>query len=100
MERLKIAVMILLVLVMILTMVFCFPGCSKTKEFELVESKVDGLVAISVEKDFIDGYAFDQYILYDPDTHVMYSMIDSTSGTTITLLYNADGSLKVYNPEK
>ena len=91
---------ILLTIALILGSLFCLTGCSETKEFELSESKVGGLVAISRQQDFIEGYVYDQYILYDPDTHVMYSMIDSTTGTTITLLYNADGSLKVYNPEK
>ena len=92
---------ILLTIALILGSLFCLTGCSEeTKEFELAESKVGGLVAISRQQDFIEGYVYDQYILYDPDTHVMYSMISSGKGMSITLLYNADGTLKVYNPEK
>ena len=91
---------ILLSVALILGSLFCLTGCSKTKEFELVESKVDGLVAISRQNEIIEGYGYDQVILYDPDTRVMYSMICLGDDITITVLYNADGSLKVYNPEK
>ena len=91
---------ILITLALVLGSLFCLTGCSKTEEFELTESNVDGLVVISKQNNFIKRYLYDQYILYDPDTHVMYSMIDSDDGMTITVLYNADGSLKVYNPEK
>ena len=91
---------IIIALALVLGMLVCLMGCSNTKEFELTESEVGGLVAISRQADFIDGYSLDQYILYDPDTLVMYIMIDSTTGTTISILYNADGTPKLYNPEK
>ena len=92
---------IIIALAMILGMVVCLSGCSgKTKEFELTESEIGGLVEISAEENFCDGYLFEQYILYDPDTLVMYIMIDSSTGTTISIVYNADGTPKLYNPEK
>ena len=91
---------IIIALAMILGMVVCISGCSDTKEFELTDNEMEGLVAISRQSNFIDGYEFDQYILYDPDTLVMYVMISGGNGTSMYMLYNADGTPKLYNPEK
>ena len=92
---------IIIALAMVLGMVFCFSGCfGSVKEFEPVESEIDGLVAISRQGFFIEDYAYDQFILYDPETGVMYSMISWGKDITITVLYNADGTPKLYNPDK
>lgn len=42
----------------------------------------------------------DQYIVYDPDTGVMYIIIRGTYAATMSVLYNADGTPKLYNPEE
>ena len=92
---------IIIALTLVLGMMVCLSGCSDTKEFELAESEVGGLVAISRKDGFIKNYTYNQTILYDPDTLVMYSMISGGKGNlTITVLYNADGTPKLYNPEK
>ena len=92
---------IIIALALVLGMLVCLSGCSDTKEFELTESEVGGLVAISRKDSFIKDYNYNQTILYDPDTLVMYSMISGGQGAlTITVLYNADGTLKLYNPDK
>ena len=76
-----------------------FGSCRKeTKEFETTVSQTGGLVAISRQSGFIDGYEqYTQFILYDPDTLVMYSMILNGGDQTITVLYNADGTPKLYD---
>ncbi|MBR6504282.1 MAG: hypothetical protein IKT41_00935 [Clostridia bacterium] len=91
---------VIIALAMVLGMLVCLSGCSDKKEFELTESEVGGLVAISRLNGFIEEYNYNQTILYDPDTLVMYSMISFGSGISITVLYNADGTPKLYNPEK
>lgn len=82
--------------------IVCLSGCStKPKEFELTESETGGLVAISRQMYFIEDYNYTQTILYDPDTFVMYSMITGGSGAmSITVLYNADGTPKLYDSVK
>ena len=92
----------IIVIVLVLGMITCFTGCSssKTIEFEITDSEIGGLVAISRKTDFIDGYNFNQTILYDPETLTMYSLITASEGITITVMYNADGTLKLYNPDK
>lgn len=91
---------IIIALALVLGMMVCLSGCSKTEEFELTDDENGGLVAISKQNNFIEGYAFDQYILYDPDTLVMYVMIHGNKGSSMSILYNADGTPKMYNPEK
>ena len=92
---------IIIALTLILGGMVFLSGCSeKVQEFELTESEVGGIVAISAQEDFIDGYVFDQYILYDPDTLVMYVMIHGGKGASMSILYNVDGTPKLYNPEK
>ena len=79
--------------------IFCLSGCSSVEEFEPTESEIGGLVAIGCEKGFIEDRNYIQYTLYDPDTLVMYSLIWSPDGMSITVLYNADGTPKLYEPE-
>ena len=44
------------------------------------------------------GSYTDQTIMYDPDTMVMYTHLDGSYSGTMSLIYNADGTLKLYSP--
>lgn len=83
------------IMVMILVLGSCitFSACSDGKEHDETNN---GLVCISKQHEFI-GIHYDQYVLYDPDTLVMYSMITGGDEPIFTVLYNADGTLKLYN---
>jgi len=87
----------LMVVTLLVGISLTFSACSKVEKFDKTDTLVDGLVCISRQSNFIDGYTFDQYILYDPDTLVMYAMVSGGNGTTMTVLYNQDGTLKLYN---
>lgn len=39
-------------------------------------------------------------VLYDPDTLVMYAVVREDDGLAMSVLYNSDGTMKLYNPEK
>ena len=91
---------IIIALVLVLGGIVCLSGCSKTEEYELTKSKIGGLVAISRQDEVIPEYRYHQAVLYDPDTLVMYSMVWYGEGITITVLYNADGTPKLYDPDK
>ena len=93
---------IIIALALVLGGTICLSGCSSTEpeEFELIESKIGGLVMIAKQEDFVEGYIFEQYVLYDPETLVMYVMITKPKAMTMSVLYNADGTPKLYNPEK
>lgn len=90
---------VIIALALVLGSIICLAGCSDTKEFELTESETGGLMPISRQYGFIEDYNYTQYILYDPDTLVMYSLIANSHGMSITALYEADGTPKLYNPE-
>lgn len=53
---------------------------------------------ILIEKEPIEHTDVYQYIMYDPDTMVMYSFLDGYSCGGPTVMYNADGTLKLYSP--
>ena len=40
-----------------------------------------------------------QYILYDPETMVMYIFVKSYKSGGLSVIYNSDGTPKVYSPE-
>ena len=42
----------------------------------------------------------DQYILYDPETMVMYIFVKSYKSGGLSVIYNSDGTPKVYSPEE
>ena len=41
----------------------------------------------------------EQYILYDPETMVMYIFVKSYKSGGLSVIYNSDGTPKVYSPE-
>ena len=94
-------VAMIIALTMLSGVLLCFSGCGKSAgQYEPTTSEFGGLVAIGYEKEFIEGTAFDQYILYDPETLVMYSAIKYLGDAmSVTVLYNADGTPKLYDPE-
>lgn len=53
---------------------------------------------ILVEEEVIRCSHAEQYIMYDPDTMVMYSYLGGSHSGGLTVMYNADGTLKLYSP--
>lgn len=54
---------------------------------------------IVVGKDENFNTNLDQYILYDPETMVMYIFVKSYKSGGLSVIYNLDGTPKVYSPE-
>lgn len=48
----------------------------------------------------INGNSCYQYVLYDPETKIMYTMVSSYHRTGMTVILNADGTPKLYDPEE
>ena len=61
------------------------------------ETKKTGIFVL-IEKGSIKNTDVYQYIVYDPDTMIMYSYFDGYSGGGPTVLYNADGTPRLYSP--
>ena len=95
---------IIIALVLLLGGIVCLAGCSSSSEEEEKEEieypeRETLLVVKSHDFDYVDGSLIHQYIYYDPDTLVMYVMISHNNGISMSVLYNADGTPKLYNPE-
>lgn len=86
-------------LAMIIALVMCvslLTACCKKSDLD-VQSKSGTFIL--VEEEVIRGSYVDQYIMYDPDTMVMYSYLENGHAAGLTVMYNADGTLKLYSPE-
>ena len=83
-----------------------FFGCSATSASNsnntdtTSESKIDVDTFVILKSDNIKNSVIHQYILYDPDTLVMYTVLDWQSDKIITVLYNPDGTPRIYNPNE
>lgn len=85
-------------LAIIIALVICvsLSACSSEKSDSDVQPKLGTFIV--VEKGSIGDSDIYQYIMYDPDTMVMYSYLDGIYGGGPTVMYNADGTLKIYSP--
>ena len=81
-------------LAMIIALIMCvsLSACSGRK------SESEFGIFIVVEKKYIEDSDIYQYIMYDPDTMVMYSFLDGYRCGGPVVMYNADGTLKLYSP--
>lgn len=85
---------ITIALVTCVSLLVCYVGKSDSN----VQSKFGRFIV--VEEGSIEDEPVYQYIMYDPDTMVMYSYLDGYKGGGFTVMYNADGTLKIYSPER
>lgn len=90
-------------LAMIIALVMCvsLSACSGG-ETESTESDVKFEVGkfIIVEEGQLDDTQLYQYIMYDPETMVMYTFISGFKSGGPTVMYNADGTPKIYSLER
>ena len=89
-------------LAMIIALVMCvlLSGCSgeKTDLADLDYQPKSAGTFIVVESGSIEGTCIYQYIMYDPVTMVMYTYVDRYRNGGLTVMYNADGTKRLYSP--
>ena len=85
-------------LAMIIALVICvsLSACSCEKSDGDVQSKFGTFIV--VEQGSIENSDVYQYIMYDSETLVMYPFLDGSRCGGPTVMYNADGTLKLYSP--
>ena len=73
---------------------------SSESDEEEKEEKSETGTFIMLEKGKIGSDLY-QYIMYDPDTMVMYTYISKgyDDGVVFNIMYNADGTPKLYSPD-
>lgn len=96
-------------LLIIIAMLFvtCFmAGCSAATETDREsediikeEEKEEFGTFVVLSKKDIPNSDITQYIMYDPDTMVMWTFMDGYRCGGPSVIYNADGTLKLYQPQ-
>lgn len=86
---------------MIIALTLCFSLCAcgtgTTSTTDSTDVSFGNFVVL--EKGKIDNTDLYQYIMYDPETLVMYTFLDGYGCGGPTVMYNADGTLRIYSPE-
>lgn len=94
----KIALFLVLII-----MVFCLSGCySKSLTVETFEGSNENDYFTTIEdcgSYSMDGYEMSLYVVYAKDTHVKYLVVIGYYRSAITPLYNADGTLQIWEGE-
>lgn len=90
------------VLILLVMCVCLLSGCNSTtstvSDEKNAETTVETFVLITSKRVFRDII---QYIMYDPETMVMYSGLgndDVGAGVSLSPMYNPDGTIRLYNP--
>ena len=90
------------VLAMIIALGMCVsqPACSGEISDSDIDVQSKSGIFIFVEERVIEEACIEQYIMYDPDTMVMYTYISKgyDDGVVFNIMYNADGTPKLYSP--
>ena len=84
----------ILIIAIILTIVACCVACGE-RESELVQ---ENPTLVLIKECWTDTFRY-QRVYYDADTRVMYVFIKSDNGGGLSPLYNADGTLRIYDEE-
>ena len=92
----------LLLTLVCLSICSIFFGCAATSTKSTVDNTsnppIDTGTFVIIENEYTVNSRLYHYIMYDPDTMVMYSYLSSGNSAGLTVMYNADGTLKLYEP--
>ena len=84
-------------LIVVMVLALTLTGCETTRKSYEDKEKIEyGRFRV------IEGYKSDfgvTFVTYDTETKVMYYIIDGYQRSGITPIYNADGTVKVYEGE-
>ena len=82
-----------------LIMAICLVACGNTADNYGFNIQGTNFVCIGTSSTFDDGYVLCYVLYYDKSTKVMYMFVKHGYGAGLTPLYNADGTLKLYEGE-
>ena len=80
---------------MIIALAMLLSACGPAKE---ENGTYNGFIVLEEHEMFKDNLT--QYILYDPETMVMYIYVKTYKTGGLSVIYNSDGTPKVYSPEE
>ena len=87
----------ILAIIFALAITISISGCRSNTSASAYTDNSKLLIQISSEK--ISDSRYNQFVMYDPETLVMYmhSWNYVSGGSTVTAMYNSDGSLRTYD---
>lgn len=91
---------VVMFLLLLLFMVFllgcsCSEGDRESKDIVEEEEKYGSFVVLSREVLAGEGY-LEQYIMYDPQTRIMWTFIEGSDSGGLSIIYNVDGTPVLY----
>ncbi len=99
-ERRNFVITIAILLIVGVFMTACGSGSGIDRESKDIEEDVEkdfGTFVVLSQKD-IDDSDITQYIMYDPESMIMWTFMDGYKCGGPAILYNADGSMRIYEP--
>lgn len=85
--------MLAIIIALVISVSLC--GCGRDQAEFNSQSKFGGFIVVS--KAGIDTTVV-QFYMYDPETMIMYTFVDGLKGGGMTVIYNTDGTPKLYSP--
>lgn len=86
-------------IIALLASVMLLTGCGTTYSYE-TEVYMDKFVNVETRESMVDGCNMSLHIVYDYDTKVMYYLWIGYEKFSFNPVYNADGSVMVYEGEE
>lgn len=86
-----------LMISVVLTGCSCEKGDRESKEIVKDEDRYQSFIILSSEVLSGPGY-LEQYIMYDPQTKIMWTYIEESNGGGLSIIYNVDGTPMLYEP--
>ena len=100
MAKWKKAIAVIIAIIMSILLVSCSAESSETSSEEKIkEESISGFIVVAEKQIDLQYGCLWQSIMYDPDTMVMYSFVEQDDEGGFSVMYNADGSLKLYSPD-
>lgn len=99
-KRNKVAIIIAVLLMAI----FCMSACGESSEDreskDIVEEDNKPATFICISDEYVDGtYGLEQYILYDPETMIMWTFFECGDAGGLSMITLPDGTPKLYEPK-
>lgn len=100
-ERRNLAIIIAVTFVVVMLFSVFLVGCSyedgdrESKDIVKDEKKYENFIVLSDETLPGPGW-LEQYIMYDPQTKIMWTFIQGSDSGGLSIIYNVDGSPMLY----
>lgn len=99
MKKRKIFAIIIAMMCALVLLSACAPDSGNRESKDIVEEEemYGTFIALSCKRMSGPGGLY-QYIMYDPETMVMWTFVEGSDCGGLSIIYNADGTPRLYEP--